>query len=228
MASALGWRFLDAQGDVLPDGGGALRDLHVIEGPPNHFLPGVRVMCDVTNPLLGEAGAAKVFGPQKGATADQVQKLEEGLGVLAERIRKDVGVEVSEISGGGAAGGIAAGAIAFLGAELVSGVNELLRLGRVEKRIRDADLVVTGEGRLDTQSLDGKVVSGILALAARHHVPVAVVAGDCALDPGVASARGIHYALSANDRGFPIDEAMRRAAELARNAGARLAERIQS
>lgn len=225
MAQALGWRFLDARGRDLEPGGGPLRRLARIVPPPRSLEMSVRVMCDVTNPLLGPRGAAAVFGPQKGATPEQVARLEEGLERLAERVERDLGMPgVGGVPGGGAAGGMAAGALAFLGGRLTPGVEEVMRLCGIEDLLREADWVVTGEGRLDSQSLGGKVVSGVLSLARRVGVPVAVVAGDCALSAEDCAREGIRHAISAKPEGMSVEEAMRQAGTLAVSAGRRLAD----
>ena len=224
MARALGWRFLDKRGRELGPGGGDLARLERIVPPETSAPVSVRVMCDVTNPLVGPRGAAQVFAPQKGATPEQVVRLEEGLGRLADCVERDLGVKgVGALPGGGAAGGLGAGAVAFLGAHLVPGVEEVMRICGLEAQIRNAELVVTGEGRLDAQSLGGKVVSGVLGLARKTGVPVAVVAGECALSPALCEREGIRYALSAKPADMTVEEAMRRAGELAVEAGRRLA-----
>lgn len=226
MAQALGWRFLDADGRELGFGGGELLRLDRIVPPADLPEFKLRVMCDVTNPLLGAKGAAAVFGPQKGADAEMVDLLEAGLTRLAEVIERDLGQELRTLSGGGAAGGIAAGAVAFFGAELVSGVEEMMRMAGLDRQIAEADWVITGEGRVDSQSLDGKVLSGVLNRAGAAGVKVAVIAGSCELSETAMRAAGLRAAFSANDRGWPLDEAMARAAELAETAGRRFAETL--
>ena len=128
---------------------------------------------DVENPLLGERGAARVFGPQKGATPPVVERLERGLERLAAAIEHNLGLDLRGLVGGGSAGGAGAGAVAFLDARLTPGARLVLRLSRFDARLRRADVVITGEGRLDAQSLDGKVVSAVATAAARRGVPVA-------------------------------------------------------
>lgn len=227
MASGMGWRFLDADGGELPPGGGALRRLRAVVPPETRPDLEVEVMCDVTNPLLGDRGAAAVFAPQKGAGPRDVEMLEEGLARLAEVLRRDLGVEVAGLAGGGAAGGVAAGAVAFWNARLVSGVNAVMDLSGLAGTLEGADWVVTGEGRLDGQSLDGKVVSGVLERAGRAGVAVAVVAGSREVCDEVLTRRGIRHALTANRDRMPLEEAMRRAAPLARGAGFRLGRELK-
>jgi glycerate kinase len=226
MARALGWRFLDENGEDLPEGGGSLQRLARILPPSESFPAGVRAMCDVTNPLLGPKGAAAVFGPQKGASPDQVKQLEEGLTRLANALREATGRDVAEIPGAGAAGGLGAGCIGFLGGSLVSGIGEMLRISGLDTLIGQADHVITGEGRVDSQSLDGKVLSGVLACARQHGIPVSVIAGSSTLSDHDVEQAGLSHALSANHQHLPLDEAIRRAAELAENAGRRLAREL--
>lgn len=225
MAQALGWQFLDASGQELGFGGVELLRLEHIVPPADKPDFKMRVMCDVTNPLLGEKGAAAVFGPQKGADAEQVKILEQALSRLAEVIERDLGQDVRGLIGGGAAGGIAAGAVAFFDAELVSGVEEMMRMAGLHEQIADADWVITGEGRVDSQSLDGKVLSGVLKTAKSSSAQVAVIAGSCDLSEADLKTAGLAAALSANDQGLPLDQAMARADALAQSAGRRFAER---
>jgi len=223
MARALGWRFLDENGEELPDGGGSLVRLKKLVPPPHRLDVEIRAMCDVTNPLLGSKGAAQVFGPQKGATPAQVELLEQGLSRMAEALREATGKEVAGISGSGAAGGMGAGCVGFLQGSLVSGSEELLRMSGIDQHIRTASHLVTGEGKVDSQSLDGKVVSGLLKTAAPHGVPVSVIAGSCDLTPEECKKAGLYQAESANHQGLPLEEALSRADSLAEEAGFRLA-----
>jgi glycerate kinase len=137
----------------------------------------VRALCDVTNPLLGPLGAARVFGPQKGAAPEMVERLEAGLANLAERLKGDLGADVAAMPGAGAAGGLGAAVAAFLGGKLVSGIDYVLDTLAFATRIKGADLVITGEGSFDSQSMGGKAVSGVLSRARSAGVPVAVVCG---------------------------------------------------
>ncbi len=158
MAAALGWRLLDANGEILSDGGGALRGLREIEAAPPESDAAcleIRVACDVDSPLLGEEGAARVFGPQKGATPEMIGKLETGLARLAECLERDLGRAVAGLPGAGAAGGLGAGLAGFLGAELVPGAQLVMDALGFDARLERADVLVTGEGCLDGQSLRG-------------------------------------------------------------------------
>ena len=180
-AQAAGWRLLDAAGRDLRAGGGALRALHRIEAPARAMAVSVVAACDVGAPLLGPAGAAAVFAPQKGAGPAEAAVLEEGLAVLAERIRSDIGTDVASLPGAGAGGGMGAGLVAFFGARLVAGFDLVAEVTSLDEDIAWADVVVTGEGRVDEGTLHGKVVSRVAERCARAAVPCAVVAGEVRL-----------------------------------------------
>ena len=160
-ATALGWRFLDANGNAVEPCGRFLSEIVKIIPPEKQFDLPVTAACDVENPLFGKTGAAYVFAPQKGADRETVIRLDSGLRSIAEIIKKDVGRDVSFEKGAGAAGGMGAGALAFLNASLKKGIDIILDESEFDSLAKDCDLVVTGEGRLDFQSADGKVISGI-------------------------------------------------------------------
>ncbi len=184
LLQALGARFTDALGKALAPGGGALLDLaHIDIAPVLERLAGVEVLVatDVTNVLLGPRGAAAVFSPQKGASAEQVVALERGLQHYAACARAH-GYEVNSAPGSGAAGGIGGTLFGVLGAgtpgaQIVSGVALVMRTVGLEQQLQDADIVITGEGSLDAQSAAGKVPAGVCALAKQHGVPVIALAG---------------------------------------------------
>ncbi|HEV2373120.1 MAG TPA: glycerate kinase [Streptosporangiaceae bacterium] len=180
--AALGARFLDEGGRPLPLGGGALAGLASVDTSALRPLPagGVTCLVDVRAPLLGPHGAAAVFGPQKGAGPVEVARLEAGLARLASLLGGDPGA-----AGAGAAGGTGYGLAAGLGAALAPGAPELCRLTGLDRRLAEADLVVTGEGRFDATSLDGKVTGTVIAAAAAANVPCALVAGRVAGQPPV-------------------------------------------
>ena len=220
-AAALGWRFLDGNGQEVTPDGGHLMEIARLVPPASRILPPVTVLCDVTNPLCGPQGAAAVFGPQKGATPAMVTILEAGLNHLAERIRSDLGRGLTDMPGGGAAGGLGAGAAVFFDADLAPGIATVMDVARLRDALADAAWCLTGEGSFDSQSLDGKVVSGVAAAARQAGVPVVVIAGRVDIDPAIFRQCGIHAALATHPTNMPIQEVMRREAELLRAAAAR-------
>jgi len=180
LAAALGVRLLDAKGAPIPRGGGGLAHLDHIDvsaADPRLASAEIVVACDVDNELLGKTGAARVFGPQKGATPDMVEALEANLGRLADVIERDLGRNVRRIAHGGAAGGMAAGIVGLLGGKLARGIDLILDCLRFDERIKGCDLVVTSEGLLDRQTLGNKGPYGVARAAKRHGVPVVVLAG---------------------------------------------------
>ena len=203
-AAALGAEFLDEEGRAFVPTGGTLTQIaHIRMKGLRETLAGaeVTVMCDIDNPLCGPAGAAAVFGPQKGADAAMVARMDAGLRHLAEMLEKDVGMEVLTLAGGGSAGGFGAGAAAFFGGQLRMGIDVVLDLTDFDRKCRGASLVITGEGHLDSQSLRGKTVVGVARRARALGVPAAALVGGCetALDAvyaeGVSGVFPIHPAL---------------------------------
>jgi glycerate 2-kinase len=190
LAAALGARFLDRAGVELRPGGGALVDLAGIDVSgldPRLRTVEVVVASDVDNPLTGPKGAAHVYAPQKGAAPDDVALLDAGLVRLAEVLRTDLGTDVDGVPGAGAAGGVGAGALAFLGARLTPGIDLLLDLVGFDDALTGIDLVVTGEGSVDAQTLSGKAPLGVARRARAAGVPVVLLAGRADLD-GTARA----------------------------------------
>ncbi len=212
-AMALGWRFLKCDGREIGLGGGQLSEIRQIVPPsPSESekpeaagrgdlqplassLQSIKVLCDVDNPLCGEHGAARVYGPQKGATPEMVETLDAGLAHLAGLVRSQLGLNIKDLPGAGAAGGLAAGAVAFLDGQLVCGVDEVIAQNGLREELADADWVVTGEGKFDHQSLRGKVVSGVTRAAREAGAKVAVIAGQVQLPPEVRAQAGIEAAL---------------------------------
>lgn len=185
MAAALGARFLDAGGRELPPGGAALARLERIDlsgMDPRVASVEVTAAADVVNPLCGREGASLVYGPQKGASLEVAEELDAALRRYAEVVERDLGVKVLDVPGSGAAGGLGAGFIAFLGAQVRPGFEVVAEAVGLAERIQGADLVVTGEGRLDGQTVYGKTVAGVARTAAALGVAVLVVPG--ALGPG--------------------------------------------
>ncbi len=181
MAAALGARLLDADGNDLPPGGAALIQLACIDvSGLDPRLRGIHVIAatDVRNPLCGLDGASAVYGPQKGASPEVVGELDTALQHYSRVIARDLGIQVDEVPGAGAAGGLGAGLIAFLGAEVRPGFDIVAEMTGLRERLRGADLLVSGEGRLDRQTVYGKAVAGAAAMAREEGVPALVVAGS--------------------------------------------------
>ncbi len=177
LLSGLGFQFLDGAGRPLAPGGGALLGLAEIVPPP-HIPEGLEVWCDVNNPLLGPQGAAVVYGPQKGADAAAVRQLEAGLKRLAELMSSTFGRDPADVEGAGAAGGLAGGLWAGLGATLRPGFEVIADHVGLDAHLAAADLVLTGEGRVDHQTAQGKTVAGVIERAREARVPVWAFAGD--------------------------------------------------
>lgn len=180
MVKALGGKFLNKYGEEIDEGGGALNELDTID--LSNFDQRIKdcdivVACDVTNPLTGENGASFVYGGQKGGSQDQIKLLDRNLVNYASVIKNDLGIEVETVHGAGAAGGMGAGLIGFLHADLKRGIDLILETLKVEKQIKNADLVITGEGKIDAQTLQGKTVLGIAKLARKYEVPVIAITG---------------------------------------------------
>jgi glycerate kinase len=209
MAAALGVRFSDAKGRVFIPVGETLSNVsHIDSAALTSKLAGrtVRAMCDITNPLYGENGAAYVFAPQKGALQEELPVLDGKFRAFAETIGRELGVDVGAMPGGGAAGGMGAGARAFLGAELTRGIDVVLDMVGFEALLHGCDFVFTGEGRFDAQSMGGKAVIGIAHRARSKGVPVVVVAGSASCDVSVLSDYGIQGLYTASDEGTPLDD----------------------
>ncbi len=215
IAAALGCRFLDAHNNEVKPAGGRLGEIRRIDLSAAH--PGlancrITVICDVDNPLLGPAGAARVYAPQKGAGPEQVAELEAGLANLAAVIRRDCGREVETLPGGGAAGGAGAGLYGIFGAELRRGIDTVLQLVDFEGKLAGADLVLTTEGRLDGQTAAGKAPAGVAAAAKRHGIPCFAIAGGYQDNLDRLHAAGLTAVFSICPGPVPLATAMDNAA----------------
>jgi len=227
-ATALGWRFLDGQGRPIALGGGGLEDIERIVEPSGLELGAVEVLCDVDNPLCGSQGAARVYGPQKGANREAVEQLERGLLHLAKVVRSQLGCEISEVPGGGAAGGLAAGAVAFMNGTIVSGIDTVMARSGLRAELASADWVVTGEGCFDEQSLRGKVVSGILKAARESQTQAAVIAGQVETASEEYQRLGIAAAIGCRTEKMSLDYALEHSRELLCGAARRFAKEYAS
>lgn len=217
MAAALGYRLLTIDGQDLAPLPGDLIDLARIDATGAIALPEIVAACDVQNPLLGERGTAHVFAPQKGADAKAVAHLEASMLQLAEIVTQSLGCNFRNAPGAGAAGGIGFGLMSFAKAHVSSGFDLLAETIDLEAKVAAADLVITGEGRLDAQTLEGKGPAGVAALARRHGKPVVAFGGG--IDP--AAENLFDATIPIIDSPLPLDEAMRHGAELLRRAARR-------
>ncbi|NQT02192.1 MAG: glycerate kinase [Planctomycetes bacterium] len=226
-AMALGWKFLDSHDNSIPLGGAALEKITKIVSPENLNLVPLEVLCDCNNLLCGKQGAAKVYGPQKGATDQMVEQLEKGLARLAGLVRKQLQRDIN-VPGAGAAGGLAAGAIAFMNADVVSGIETIMAHSNLLAELESADWVITGEGSFDRQSLYGKVVSGILKTASQSHTRVAVLAGQVNIPQQEYQKIGIATAISCKDENMSLEYALENSRALLRSAAQRFATQYLS
>ena len=201
MAAALGVKFKDEQDQEFIPTGGTLSQIYKID--MNNIYPKIKdvefiSMCDVDNPLCGRLGASAVFAPQKGADEDMVKLLDEGLAHLAKIIKRDLHIEVKDIKGAGAAGGLGAGSIAFLQSKLTKGIDVVLDTINFDELVSKADIVFTGEGKFDSQSLHGKVVMGVANRSQKYKTPVIVVTGAIGENIQEAYNKGITAIFSIN------------------------------
>ena len=201
MASALGVKFKDEQDQEFIPTGGTLSQIYKID--MNNIYSKIKdvefiSMCDVDNPLCGRLGASAVFAPQKGADEDMVRLLDEGLAHLAKIIKRDLHIEVKDIKGAGAAGGLGAGSIAFLQSKLTKGIDVILDTIKFDELVSKADIVFTGEGKFDSQSLHGKVVMGVANRSQKYKTPVIVVTGAIGENIQEAYNKGITAIFSIN------------------------------
>ncbi|MCT0253821.1 MULTISPECIES: glycerate kinase [unclassified Synechocystis] len=202
---ALGWQFLDHQGQSVGWGGQALGKVAEIIPPVLNAFPRVTVLCDVTNPFYGSHGAAQVYAPQKGADPAMVQRLDQGLCHFAQVVQGFDGFEVN-FPGAGAAGGMGGGVAWALGAKIKSGFAAIANLTQLEQAMTESDLVITGEGCLDHQSPQGKVVGGVLELAKKINKPVIIIAGQCQLSQAVLPSVLRVFSLVGPD--IPLEKAL--------------------
>ncbi|MBL7165499.1 MAG: glycerate kinase [Dehalococcoidales bacterium] len=224
MAQALGAKLTNREGRELPPGGAALASLRQIDvsGLDSRLTEcQVTVACDVTNPLCGKEGASWVYGPQKGATEEMCRQLDDALASYASVIKKDLGIGIKDMPGAGAAGGLGAGLVAFLGARLVPGIEIVSDAVGLVEHLKGASLVLTGEGRLDTQTTFGKTVSGVAKQAKVLGIPVVVIAGELHGDLKELYQHGINAALSIAPGPITREESEADAARLISDAAER-------
>ncbi len=227
MAQALGVSFLGGNGQAIvePACGGLLERITEIDAhglDPRVRKTRITIACDVENPLCGPRGAARVFGPQKGATPEMVEVLDRSLRHLAMLIKRDLGIDVLRVAGGGAAGGLGAGLIAFARAKLKRGVDLVIDAVDLGKHLRGADLVITGEGRVDSQTAFGKTPAGVAKAARKLKIPVVAIGGGLADDARGVFEHGIDALEAGAARDMDLAEALRLSRAHLENAGERV------
>lgn len=229
MLQSLGGQFLDRASQQVVYGGGAIADLECID------LTGLDrrlqdctflVACDVDNPLTGPSGASAVFGPQKGASPAMVDALDRNLAHFADLVARDLHKRVADVPGSGAAGGMGAALMAFLGAKLQPGIQIVIEAVKLEEAVADADLVITGEGRIDDQSVHGKAPVGVARISARHGVPVIGIAGSLGRGSEKLCQFGVSALFSMVDGPCSLPEALSAAAENLRETSKNVAAAI--
>lgn len=217
MAQALGIKLLDKTGTEIPVGGAALQNLRTIDISKldNRILNSdFQVACDVNNPLTGPEGAAAIYGPQKGASKEHIDILDKALSNLSSIIKKDMGKEVSEIPGAGAAGGLGAGIMAFMNGNLRTGVDIVLDKVGLDSLLDSADLVITGEGGLDFQTVYDKAPIGVAKMAQKKKIPTIAISGMLGKDFHVVHGHGIEAAVSLTNGPMSLEEASNNAYNL--------------
>lgn len=212
MLQALGFRFLDTEGKALGQGGEILEKIASIDTSEvcpllknAHFI----VACDVQNPFYGPQGAAYIYARQKGADDAMIAELDKGMRLFADVIHRETGKDIAHVPGSGAAGGMGGGMMAFLNAELKSGADLLLDISRFKERITGANLIVTGEGRIDRQSLMGKIPGKILQIGKEYDIPVIALAG-CVEDEVMLREAGFAGVYATKPASMTLKEAMKR------------------
>lgn len=213
MAAALGAKFFNKAGKSFLPNGETLSQISSFDlSRLEETLHGCEViaMCDIDNPLYGENGAAYVFAPQKGADAEQVARLDQNLRIFAQTVKDLTGKEIASLPGAGAAGGMGAGVSFFLGGKLQSGIEIVLDLVGFDQKLAGTDMIFTGEGKIDCQSLRGKVVIGVTKRAAPHQVPVTAIVGDVGTDAETIYNAGVTAVFSINQTAVPFSEARKR------------------
>ena len=231
MAQALGVRFLNASGKEIKElgSGGMIAKVASIDAQaidPRVAKTKIVIACDVENPLFGKKGASHVFGPQKGATPKMVQQLDENLKKLSKIMKRDLKKDVGRMPGAGAAGGLGAGLVAFAGAKLQSGIDIVVQATKLSNYIKGADLVLTGEGRVDFQTAFGKTPSGVAKAAKKHNVPVIAIGGALSDDARQVFDHGIDCIESAAAKDMSLETAIKNSKQDLANAAERVIRMI--
>jgi len=230
MMQALGAKLLTQEGKSIGQGGGELEKLHHIDISgldPRIKKCRFEVACDVTNPLTGKDGASAIFGPQKGATPEMIEQLDGYLHHYASVIKQDLGIDVEHVPGAGAAGGMGAALYGFCGAELRQGIEIVTDALGLDALVKDATLVITGEGRIDSQSINGKVPIGVARVAKRYNKPVIGIAGSLTKDVDVVYAHGLDAVFSVLYSVCTLEDALKNAADNLRKSARNIAATIK-
>lgn len=225
MFMALGARFLDSSGYDIGFGGGKLgrlRRIDISKMDPRIRECSITAACDVDNPLCGPYGASYIFGPQKGADSEMVEILDENLLNFSNIIKNDLGYDIKDIPGAGAAGGLGGGLMAFLDAKLMRGIDIVINVTGLREKVKGADLVITGEGMIDYQTAYGKAPSGVAKVANESNVPVIAVAGGIGKEAETLYDKGFNSIFSIVDRPMTLDEAIQNGSELLEKAAERI------
>jgi len=224
MAQTLGYKFLDKKGEEVLTIGESLNQIKNIVVPEEKLDFKLKIICDVNNPMFGPNGAAYIFAAQKGADEEGIQRLDEGLKNLSEIIKKDLGKDVSRLKGGGAAGGVPAGMSAFFDAEILPGTETIVEIIGLQEKIQKADVIITGEGKLDHQTLSGKLITGISNYTKGTKKRLIVVCGLNELSASESQSIGISKVYSLVGDGITKEDAKRKAATYLEKIGEELAE----
>lgn len=230
MASALGYRFLDDKGeDVLPIGENLSNIMTIDDCQVNKDLKHVKfkIACDVTNPLYGKNGAAYVYAEQKGASKKDIEILDKGLKDFSKVLDAKFNIKSQEVIGGGAAGGMGVATKVFLNGELISGITLMKELAQFDKRIKNADWIITGEGKLDEQTLSGKTIHGIIDEAKKHNIKVAAFCGKLDLTKNQLEQFGISYADDVLSKAKNLEDAMTNSSHYITKMAEEFAEKIK-
>jgi len=230
MAQALGFRLLDKNGNPIGPGGGSLGELHSIDRSNVHPLlkkTKITVACDVHNQLLGASGATRVYGPQKGATPEMLEILEKNMTHFAQILQQEFNIDISCIPGSGAAGGLGAGLMTFCKAAMASGFELISKQTHLEEYIRQATLVFTAEGKIDSQTASGKTISGVAKLAKKYQVPVIALAGIITDDLSELYNQGVTSVFSIANEPMSLEESKARATELLTGTSERIMRLVQ-
>jgi glycerate kinase len=230
IAQAFGVSFKDAEGNELGYGGGELSKLASIDTSkldPRLAEVEIIIASDVSNPLCGPTGASAVYGPQKGATPELVELLDKNLAHYAQVIKEQLGKDIINVPGAGAAGGASVALMLFAGATIQPGIQVVLDVAEIDKELEDADLVVTGEGRIDGQSVFGKVPVGVAGRAQKFNVPVLAIVGSIGDGAEAVYDHGVDSIINTQNKPMSLQEAMENAGALLENAAERAARTIR-